>query len=187
EKQNSYVFTDNLTWIRSHHSLKLGTEIRLEQFTIFQPAASRGDMGFGTDFTDNPASPGTGGSAFATFLLGIPDFGDITSLHNVDYRRQIYAGYVQDDWKASNRLTLNLGLRYEFFSTIKEHNDEEATFDFNSLSLVVPKGQNTPLTPFLASHLPIQRNASRGLISPDRNNFAPRVGFAYRLTNNLVM
>ena len=44
-----------------------------------------------------------------------------------------------------------------------------------------------PLTPFLASLLPIQRNASRGLISPDRNNFAPRIGFAYRVTNKLVM
>jgi len=187
EKQNSYVFTDNLTWIRGRHSLKLGTEIRLEQFTIFQPAASRGDMGFGTDFTDNPASPGTAGSAFATFLLGIPDFGDITSLHNVDYRRQIYAGYVQDDWKASNRLTLNLGLRYEFFSTIKEHNDEEATFDFASLSLIVPKGQNAQLTPTIAASIPIQRNGTRGLIDPDYNNFAPRVGLAYKLTDKLVM
>ena len=192
EKQNSYVFTDNLTWIHGRHSWKYGTELRFEQFTIFQPAESRGDMGFGSDFTDNPASPTTGsgaftGGAFATFLLGIPDFGDISSLHNIDYRRQIYSGYAEDDWKATDRLTLNLGLRYEFFSTIKEHNNELATFDFNSLSLVVPKGQNTPLTPFLASHLPIQRNASRGLISPDRNNFAPRVGFAYRLTNNLVM
>ncbi|HEV2730903.1 MAG TPA: TonB-dependent receptor [Terriglobales bacterium] len=192
EKQNSYVFTDNLTWIHGRHSWKYGTELRFEQFTIFQPAESRGDMGFGSDFTDNPASPTTGsgaftGGAFATFLLGIPDFGDISSLHNIDYRRQIYSGYAEDDWKATDRLTLNLGLRYEFFSTIKEHNNELATFDFSSLSLVVPKGQNTPLTPFLASHLPIQRNASRGLISPDRNNFAPRVGFAYRLTNNLVM
>lgn len=186
EKQNSYVFTDNLTWIRGRHSFKFGGELRLEQFTIFQPAASRGEMGFGTEFTDNPASPGTGGSAFATFLLGIPDFGDITSLHNVDYRRQIYAGYVQDDWKATDRLTLNLGLRYEVFSTIKEHNNEEGTFDFPSLSLIVPKGQTAQLTPTIAASIPLQAIASRGLIEPDRNNFAPRIGFAYRITDKLV-
>jgi hypothetical protein len=110
EKQNSYVFTENLTWIRGHHSMKYGTEIRFEQFTIFQPAASRGSMDFATVFTDNPASPGSGGSSVASFLLGVPDGGSITSLHNIDYRRQIYSVYAQDDWKATDRLTLNLGL-----------------------------------------------------------------------------
>ena len=186
EKQNSYVFTDNLTWIKGRHSLKLGGEVRLEQFTIFQPAASRGDMGFGTDFTDNPGAPATGGSAFATFLLGIPDFGDITSLHNVDYRRQIYAGYLQDDWRATDRLTLNLGLRYEVFSTIKEHNDEEGIFDFASLSIIVPKGQKAQLTPTIGASIPLRAIGSRGLIDPDLNNFAPRVGLAYKITEKLV-
>ena len=140
EKQNSYVFTDNLTWIHGRHSMKYGTEVRVEQFTIFQPAASRGTMDFGSQFTDNPAAPATGGGSFASFLLGVPDNGSITSLHNIDYRRQIYSVYAQDDWKASDRLTVNLGLRYEIFGTVKEHSNEEATFDFNSVSLIVPKG-----------------------------------------------
>jgi len=187
EKQNSYVFTENLTWIRGRHAMKYGTEIRLEQFTIFQPAASRGDMTFGTEFTDNPASPTSGGSSFATFLLGIPDVGDISSLHNIDYRRQMYSGYALDDWKATDRLTLNLGLRYEVFSTIKEHSNELATFDFGSLSLIVPQGQNAQLPPTLRLSLPVQRNGSRGLISPDLNNVAPRVGLAYQISNKLVL
>jgi hypothetical protein len=144
-------------------------------------------MDFGSQFTDNPAAPATGGGSFASFLLGVPDNGSITSLHNIDYRRQVYSVYAQDDWKASERLTLNLGLRYEFFSTVKEHSNEEATFDFNSVSLIVPKGQNAQLTPTLAASLPVQRNGSRGLISPDLNNFAPRIGFAYRITNKLVL
>jgi hypothetical protein len=161
EKQNSFVFTENLTWIHGRHSWKYGTEVRLEQFTILQPASSRGDMGFGGDFTDNPAAPTTGssaftGGAFATFLLGIPDFGDISSFHNIDYRRQIYSGYAQDDWKATDRLTLNLGLRYELFSTIKEHNNQEATFSFDCLCMIVPKGQNAPLTTTLAASLPVR-------------------------------
>jgi hypothetical protein len=158
EIQNSYVLTENLNWIRGRHSLKLGTEIRREQFTIFQPAASRGNLGFGNEFTDNPASPSSGGSAFASFLLGIPDFGVITSLHNVDYRRQIYAGYLQDDFRVTPRLTLNLGLRYEYFSPIKEAHDEAATFDFATQSLLVPKGQDMELTPTLAASIPILRN-----------------------------
>jgi hypothetical protein len=187
EIQNSYVLTDNLTWIRGRHSLKFGTELRREQFTIFQPAASRGNLGFGSEFTDNPASPSTGGSAFASFLLGIPDFGLITSLHNVDYRRQIYAGYAQDDFRVTPRLTLNLGLRYEFFSTIKEAHDEGATFDFATQSLLVPKGQTMQLTPILAASIPISATGSRGLIDRDLNNFAPRVGLAYQITDKLVL
>src|ERR1700683_5100249 len=186
EKQNSYVFTDNFTWIKGRHSIKIGAEIRYEQFTIFQPSASRGTMDFSSGFTDNPAAAGTGGYGFASFLLGIPDNGSIRNLHNVDYRRQIYAGYIQDDFKKSSRLTLNLGLRYELYTTVKAAGNEQANFDFNCDCLVVPSGQNAQLTPTLASQLIINRNGSPGLVSPDLHNFAPRVGLAYRITNNLV-
>jgi hypothetical protein len=186
EKQNSYVFTDNLTWIRGRHSLKFGTEVRMEQFTIFQPAEARGALGFSNDFTDNPAAPGTGGSSFATMLLGVSDGGGITSLHNIDYRRQIYAGFAQDDWKASERLTVNLGLRYEVFSTVKEHNNEEGTFVYGPNAMLVPSGQNEPLTQLLGASIPIE-HGSRGLINPDLNNFAPRIGFAFRATDKLVV
>ncbi len=187
EKQNSYVLTENLTWIRGRHALKFGAEIRREQFTIFQPAASRGQISFGNDFTDNPGLPTTGGKAFATFLLGIPDGGEITSLHNVDYHRPIYAVYGQDDLKVSSRLTLNLGLRYEIFTTVKEGRDEEGTFDFASQSIIVPKGQTMQLTPTLGASIPVRAIGSRGLISPDLNNFAPRVGLAYKITDKLVL
>ncbi len=187
EKQNSYVFTENLTWVRGRHSMKYGAEIRKEQFTIFQPAASRGQISFGSDFTDNPGSPATGGKAFATFLLGISDGGSITSLHNVDYHRPIYALYAQDDIAATSRLTLNLGLRYEIFTTVKEGRDEEGTFDFASQSIIVPKGQTMQLTPTLAASIPVRAIGSRGLIDPDLNNFAPRVGLAYKITNKLVL
>ncbi|MFZ0880073.1 MAG: TonB-dependent receptor, partial [Candidatus Acidiferrales bacterium] len=187
EKQNSYVVTDNLTWIHGRHSAKFGTEIRNEQFTLFEPSAARGNVNFASDFTDNPSAPTTGGEAFATFLLGVPDYGQITSTHNVDYHRQIYAVYGQDDFRMTQRLTLNLGLRYELFTTIKAAGNEQATFDFSNDSLVVPSGQNASLTPFLAANIPILSNGSEGLISPDLNNFAPRVGIAYQITRKLVL
>jgi len=199
EKQNSWVFTDNLTKIAGRHALKFGAEVRIEQFTIFQPSASRGSMNFGTEFTSNPAAPieftaandntsgVPGGNAFASFLLGIPDGGSIVNLHNIDYRRQIYAGYVQDDWKFSNRLTLNLGLRYEMFSSIKEHHDEQATFDFATGTLIVPKGITATLTPTLAAEIPISATGTPGLVPPDLTNFAPRIGFAYKITDKLVL
>ncbi len=187
EHQHSYVFTDNLSWTRGRHAIKFGTELRFEQFTMYEPAAARGFMSFGNDFTDNPASPGSGGESIATFLLGIPDGGEITGLNNIVYNRQIYAVYGLDDFKITPRLTLNLGLRYELFTTIKEANNLEGTFDFKSLSLIVPSGINTQLTPTLASELTIQRNGSPGLISPDRNNFAPRIGLSYQVADKLVL
>jgi len=187
EKQNSYIISENLTWVHGRHSAKFGTEIRRQEFTLFEPAAPRGTMNFASDFTDNPASPATGGEAFATFLLGIPDNGEITSLHTVDYHRPVYGFYAQDDIRATQRLTLNLGLRYDLFTTVKARDNQQANFDFSSVSLVVPKGQTAQLTPFLKQNIPIQRNGSSGLIPTDLTNFAPRVGFAYQLRDKTVL
>jgi len=91
-----------------HHAFKYGTEIRREEFTIFQPASPRGNLDFNNTFTDNPAVPGTGGSGFASFFVGLTDGGSINNLHNVDYFRPTYAFYGQDDWKVAPRLTLTL-------------------------------------------------------------------------------
>ena len=193
EKQNSFVFNENVTWIRGRNSMKFGTEIRKEQFTIFQISSPRGDMGFAPDFTDNPGFPinndgsTAGGNDFASFLLGIPDFADLASLRDVDYHRNTFAFYGQDDVQATRRLTLNLGLRYELFRPVTEGHNEMATFDFRSDSLIVPKGQNAQLTPTIASFLPIQRTGSAGLVNPDYLDLAPRIGFAYELTNKLVL
>jgi hypothetical protein len=189
ERQHSFVFTDNLIWTRGRHALKFGAELRFEQFTILQPAAARGsiDFGGGALINDNYGAPATGGEAFASFMQGISDGGSITSVTpDIDYRRQIYAVYALDDFKVTPRLTLNLGLRYELFTTIKEADDQDATFDFNSLSLIVPKGQNAQLTPTLATELNLVSNGSRGLIRPDLNNFAPRIGLAYQISDKLV-
>ncbi len=190
ENQHSYVFTDNLSWTHGRHAAKFGTELRFEQFTILEPAAARGAIDFGGNFliNDNLAAPGTGGEAFASFMQGISDGGSITSLTpNIIYNRQIYAVYALDDFKATSRLTLNLGLRYELFTTVKEANNQQTTFNFNTLSLIAPKGQNTLLTPTLGTELAIQDTGSPGLISPDLNNFAPRIGLAYQISDKLVL
>ncbi len=127
--------------------------MRFEEFTLLSRPLAAATLGFGNDFTDNPGAltVGTGGDAFATFLFGIPDGGSITSVNNVDYRRQIYAVYALDDFKVTPRLTLNLGLRYELFSTIKEANNNQGTFDFASQSIIVPAGQKATFAPRLRS------------------------------------
>ena len=193
EIQNTYTWSDNLTYVHNKHSMKFGTEIRWEEFTIFQPAESRGALDFGSGFTGNPGvlssdqSGAFGGSGYASFLLGISDGGGITSLHNIDYRRPTYAFFAQDDWKVTDKLTLNLGLRYELFTTVKEKHDQQGTYDLDTQTLIVPKGQNVTLTPTIASYIPLSASATPGLISPDKNNFAPRIGLAYAATNKLVI
>jgi TonB dependent receptor len=129
-------------------------------------------------------------AGFAQFLLGIPDGGNITNLHNVDYLRPVYAFYGQDDIKLTPKLTLNLGLRYELFLTVKEKFNAQGTYDLGTHTLYVPKGvqsQFAQLTPTIASLVPLSATASRGLINPDLNNFAPRIGFAYSVTPRLVV
>jgi len=190
EIQNTYVLSDNVTWVKSRHTLKFGTEIRREEFTIFQPASPRGNEGFGTSLTDNPANPGTGGLGLASYLLGLSDGGSINNLHNVDYFRPLYSFYGQDDWKVTPKLTLNLGLRYELFTTVKERHDQQGTFDLQDPgqpTIIVPKGQTLQLTPTLASQITVSATGSRGLIPVDKNNFAPRVGFAYQLNPGTVL
>jgi hypothetical protein len=79
ELQNSYVLSENLTWVKGRHTLKYGTEIRREEFTIFQPASPRGNLDFNSTLTDNPANPGTGGTGFASFMAGLTDGGGINT------------------------------------------------------------------------------------------------------------
>lgn len=190
EVQNTYVLSDNLTWVKGKHTLKFGTEIRREEFTIFQPASPRGNEDFSATLSDNPANPATGGSALASFLLGLSDGGSINNLHNVDYFRPLYSFYGQDDWKITEKLTLNLGLRYELFTPVKERHDEQGTFDLQdpaNPTIIVPKGQTAQLTPTLASEIAVSPTGSRGLVPLDKNNFAPRIGFAYQLTPGTVL
>ncbi len=187
EIQNTYSYSDNLTWIRDKHTIKFGAEIRSEEFTIFQPASPRGNLVFDGPLTDNPAATGSGGSGFAQFLLGLTNGGNITNLHNVDYGRPVYAFYAQDDYKVTPKLTLNLGLRYDVFVPVKERFDNQASFDIKTRTLLVPKGLVTQFTPFIGASIPISATAPRGLVPTDKNNFAPRIGFAYKLTSRMVV
>ena len=191
ELQNSYTLSDNLTWVKAAHSLKFGTEIRREEFTIFQPDAARGTLDFSSTLTDNPGSPnaGTGGLGFASFMAGLADGGSINNLHNVDYFRQTYSFYAQDDWKVASRLTLNIGLRYELFRPVTERHNQVASFDLTDPSnptLIVPKGLNVQLTQTVGQAVQVSPTGSKSLINTDWNNFAPRIGMAFQINPKAV-
>jgi outer membrane receptor protein involved in Fe transport len=190
ELQNSYTLSENLTWVHGRNTWKFGTEIRREEFTIFQPAAARGQLAFNPTLTDNPADIGSGGSGFASFMAGLTSGGSINNLHNVDYFRNTYAFYGQDDWKVTPTLILNLGLRYELFGTVSDRNNDVGNFDLSNPTdptIFVPKGQSEQLTPFIAQYVKISATGSRGLINSDLNNFAPRIGLAWQFTPKTVL
>jgi outer membrane receptor protein involved in Fe transport len=190
ELQNSYTLSENLTWVKGRSTWKFGTEIRREEFTIFQPAAARGTLGFDSTLTDNPSAIGTGGTGFASFMAGFTNGGSINNLHNVDYFRNTYAFYAQNDWKVTPSLVLNLGLRYELFGTVSDRFNDVGNFDLSNPSnptIIVPKGQTAQLTPFISQYVTISPTGSRGLINSDLNNFAPRVGLAWQFTPKTVV
>ena len=181
EIQNTYSLSDTFTLVSGNKTWKIGGEIRPEEDTIFEPANPRGAMDFGTQFTDNAAAPGTGGSGLATLLTGQPDDGNINNLNNIDYFRHTYSLFVQNDWRLTPKLSLNLGLRYEYFSPIYERFNAQASFNPNTGALDIPRSSNVTL-PASLSYLPVNHNASNSLIHPDYVNFSPRVGLAYQIT-----
>jgi hypothetical protein len=187
EIQNTYTISDTLTFISGRHTFKFGGEFRPEEFTIYQPADPRGSMDFGPQLTDNAAAPGSGGSGFAGLLTGQPGGGNINNLNNVDYIRHNFGVFAQDDWHVTSKLTINLGLRYEFFSPVYERFNAQANFNPNTGVLDIPSDVKATLTPTLATILPVNHSASNALVNSDYNNFAPRVGLAYQATSRLVV
>jgi hypothetical protein len=153
--------TDVLTLVRGGHTLKLGGEIRWSQFNISQEASPRGRFSFSGQFTQ--AADGSGGSSIADMLLGLPISANISTVIGMGNRQHVPSLFVQDDWKVNRRLTLNLGLRYDYFSPIVEAHNRQSNFDYKTGTLLVA-GQN---------------GASDALTVVDKANFSPRIGFAW--------
>jgi outer membrane receptor protein involved in Fe transport len=187
EIQNTYSLSNTFTLIAHEHSIKFGGEIRPEEFTIFQPAAPRGTLNFVPQFTDNPGAQGTGGSGLATLLTGQSNGGGINNINNVDYNRKVFGIFLQDDWRATPKLTINAGIRYDFFSAIRERHNSQANFNPITGQLDIPGSNNAVLTPTLASLLTVNRTASSGLIPPVYTNFSPRFGLAYQFKQGWVL
>ncbi len=185
ELQNTYTLSDTFTLILGNKTFKLGGEIRPEENTILEPAAPRGTMSFQPQFTDNAADPGTGGSGLATLLTGQPNSGSINNSNNIDYLRQTYALFLQNDWRITQKLSLNLGLRYEYFSPYYERFHRQANFNDQTGELDIPANSNVSL-PSSLGKIAVNHTASDALIDRDFTSFSPRVGFAYQVSPKLT-
>jgi hypothetical protein len=191
EVQNVYQIVDSLNWVKGRHTLKFGTDIRPRvDFSILQPPVPRGAFTFSGDATRDPNNQSTTGLGTADFLLGTILGGgsaQISSFINDVFQQPGYNFYVQDDFKVSQKLTLNLGLRYEFVTHATEKYDALANFNIETTTLDIVKGRNDPLPPNFYPEIKVNRNASRSLVPNNKLDFAPRFGFAYNVLPRTVI
>jgi hypothetical protein len=163
-------YSDNLSWTHGDHALKFGVDIRRSRFDTLRGDPYFGADYFGATFTSSSDAAGSG-LPLADFLLGYPT--SIQGKPMTAEGRQLtayFGGYAQDDWKVTDRMTLNLGLRYELYTQPIDAHNLGSLFDIRTGKFVVP-GQN---------------GFSRAMVPGDHNNLGPRIGFAYQISPRFV-
>jgi hypothetical protein len=206
-REHNFNFSANLSMVRGAHSIKIGHAWRSYQENIHPFGAGSGTFGYTGQYTSNPAQAGATGSGLGDYLLGIPfSAGRYVPPGKSFFRFRNSWTYIQDDWKVSPNVTINFGMRYEInFPTVEKYN-QIATFQANGRggrgAIVVPSEESIseqfwPLHPSLRLSLPVYRPliitaAEAGI--PDKslrfnsfNNFAPRMGLAYRLGSDMTI
>ncbi len=188
EFENVYHFIETVTVIKGRHTMKFGAEWKpIVNFSILQPPTPRGRLNFNGNFTRDSADRNNTGMAFADFALGRVNSAQLSSFINDTFQQPGYFFYAQDDIKLTSKLTLNIGLRYEFISMPTERRDAEASYNIATGALDIANGRKDALPASFFPQIPVNRNAPRQLVPQDRNNFGPRVGFAYQLTKKTVI
>ena len=197
--QNLATFGDTLTWVVSKHTLKMGADFvrnqSLDGFAVNRGNV-RGLVSYGSKRSIDP---------FAVFLLGEPA-ATVSFVNfprppmNVSNWEQGF--FFQDDWKVTPRLTVNLGLRYELITPFIESHDLLANFDPNFVDsgtgvkgrFIIPSDRTRAfLDPRISNQFDVVTasqaglDIGRGLVRTDKNNFAPRIGAAFRLTDKSVI
>ncbi len=202
---DTHAFSSTMNHVVKSHSLKYGMEFRSYRETdkffgndqtgqfVFDSAFVRGPL-------DNAAVPSQLGFSFAAFLLGLPTSGTIQQ--RADYAEQSTTTgiFLQDDWKFNSRLTINLGLRWEYEGALTErYNRTVSGFDYAAIQPIEAAARTayarnpTPEVP--AANFNLRGGllfagvggASRGAYNTPKRNFMPRLGFAYKLTDKTVV
>jgi len=195
-----YSYSAGLQWVKGRHSVKFGGEQRLFYNNFWQPDNPTGIFNFSRDVTTSQPNNGLGdddhrqGNPFATILLGYPHDASLHLVPAVADKSKETAFYVQDDWKVTPKLTVNLGLRYEWSTPYSERYNRLQFNDFTGdTGISIPYNRDgTGMFPQLGQigevmGTSVFPNSEHRNAPVDRNNFAPRLGFAYQLANNTVV
>lgn len=160
----SYDFKGSLSYLRGRHFMKFGGELLFVDTGIRDINALIGNMNFNNGlFT---------GRAVGDLLLGLPQRLILTSNSVFNHNQRMQFLYVQDDFKITPKLTLNLGLRYEYATPVVENDNQFVNFDPSTGTVIIAQDGDL---------------FDRALVRPDRNNFAPRFGFAWTPADRWVV
>lgn len=186
----TYTAQSSVTKIKGPHSIKMGFEGRMIRVNVWE-ARSAGTFNFSAGFTQGPdpnRASSTAGNSFASLLLGTGTSDNvlIQAWKNVASQSFYYAWYLQDDWRVTGKLTLNLGLRYDLDTPRTERYNRMNYFDPFAPS---PLAKQVPQFPNLRGGVVFVGvdGRSRHQYHMDTNNLAPRLGLAYQLTPRTVI
>jgi trimeric autotransporter adhesin len=178
-------FSDFVSYSHKKHNMRFGLDFRRVHADSIGGSSGTGSFTFTGYATQNPAAACTtpttascvaSGSAFADLLFGLPQQSAIQAgAYKTYLRANVFDWYAQDDWRARSNLTLNYGLRYEYFAPYVEKFNRLVNLDHNADFTQVSPVQPGETGPFSGSF-------PRSLVRPDRTMYSPRFGFAYRPT-----
>jgi hypothetical protein len=170
QRDNLWHLSDGVSLSRGRHLIKFGGDFIRYQLNYLQSNLSRGRYDYTGVFTSADGSGVGSGNPLADFLLGFPQNTARTKGSGQAYLRQsVFAGYLQDSWRVTDRFTVSLGLRYEYAAPLNDKRDNLLNLDYSTL----------PKAPRLV-HVPYG-------FEPDRNNLAPRIAVAWRMPGFAVV
>jgi Carboxypeptidase regulatory-like domain len=203
---STIVGSDQFTYNRGNHQMLFGFDVantRINTYEVGQPGSNYNFSGNFSAIQDPTAPDGNAvantGSGLADFLLGQVDYLSTNVYPHYHTQQTEFDGYAQDNWRVNQRLTVNLGLRYEFWTAFKDAKGLYSTLDPDiSGGMTVYAGTGAPAqTPpavvdsYVAAGLPLESSDKAGypssLLNMPKNNFEPRLGFAYELNNKTVL
>jgi hypothetical protein len=171
----------DVSWARSTHNIRFGGSLIRRLWNQNQSSRARGDFTFGPQMTNSSAggAGGTGGNSFASFILGYPNsFARSYALVAPQYRAWDIGFYIQDDWRVSRSLTLNLGWRHDIFTRMVEKHNRISGFD-PEVPSVLAGGQV-----LVAGQSGVSRTVN---IPTEYGNTQPRLGFALTMAKSFVL
>jgi hypothetical protein len=208
----SFTFADNLSWSKGKHELKFGMSYQRSNVNTFETGQPGGDYNFSGLFTAqmDPAAAAGGtlnqqvvntGAGLADMLLGYTDWMGLNQYPRFYTRQDDWSFYVRDNWRVSRRLTLNLGLRYEYWTPFRDKRSQATTLSFAGGTPKVVYAGESPITKqgFPQSVVDAYNKAGLSFISATdagfpsslwsmpKNALAPRIGMAYSVNDKTVI